>query len=393
MSRFCIEHYDPLLHLFTDDDELRQVWAVHRSLGRVHHSPEPIMTPGGPDAPWESEMTFCPYAGSVVVDPQSGRLRLYYFLFGDMARFRPGDYPRMMAMCLAESADGVHWSEPVRVKDGGDTFGCAWDPRRELWMWADRMEPEANSFGHYVRLIEMYESPDLREWTRQGRAMVLGPECGFGLTYQLWGMQPFTYGDAYLGFIGLSNAQAPTFNLGLASSRDGRRFALPFGPEPFLRVGAPGNWNGELLNVTLNPPVRDGDRLLIYYTARNSDRLGRGRADNYLGVATMPIDRFVAMGAAETPGYILTEPVLVGGPQLYVNMQNTHGTLQVEVRDEQNRPIPGYAVEDCARLQERGTRVRVEWKEKQDLRELVGRRCALKFCLRHATIYSYRFGE
>jgi hypothetical protein len=103
------------------------------------------------------------------------------------------------------------------------------------------------------------------------------------------------------------------------------------------------------------------------------------------------VDRFVGFSANQ-PGFILTEPVMVAGPDLYLNMQNAYGYVQVEVRDEQNRVIPGYETENCPEMHERSTAVKVQWKDKADMRELIGRKCTLKFTITACHIYSYRFG-
>ncbi|NLX06373.1 MAG: hypothetical protein GXY33_14640 [Phycisphaerae bacterium] len=482
MANFTTDHCDPNLHLFVDDVEVRQIWGLRRRLAAVSNSPEPIMHPGGPEAPWEDGRMFCPYVSSVVPDPRTGRLRMYYWCFGNHTEMDPRDYPSAVMACVAESDDGLHWqrpnlglvewrgskdnnifltgdllaqgdpdaihdlrgavlldpsdpqrpyrmfawgqhlevwndqlpaarleklraltgyyllessdgltwSPPRKIRDGGDTYSVVWDGRRRLWMWANRMTGDGNRLNEFVRLIEILESPDLVGWTRHGRAMVLGEEANFGLSWQHWGMLPFNYGDQYLAFLGVSNEQAQGIEIVLAASRDGRDYHLPVGKQRFLPVGELGDWNGETLNVSLNPPVRCGDRLCIYYTARNSDRYGRATAHNYLGVASLAVDRFVAL-SAHHPGFVLTEPIEVTAPRLLVNMQNTYGFVQVEVRDEENRPIDGYTAADCPKMQERSVAVPVRWNRKDDLGELVGRRCCLKFSVADAELYSFRF--
>jgi hypothetical protein len=482
-AKFSLNHYDPNLHLFVDDKEIRQLWGVRRFLGRVTNSAEPIMGPGGPEAPWEDGRSFCPYVGSMVPDPSTGRLRMYYWCFSDYTVTRPEDYASVMMMCMAESEDGVHWQRPAlglvewrgsknnniimtgesltqgdrdglhdirgpvlidpnddkkafkmlawgqnlqqwlaevpeerkkkikavegfyylesadglrwsvpqKIRSGGDTFAGVWDPRRKLWMWADRMSGEPNSLNYFTRLIDIHESPDLRNWTRIGRAMVLGEEGDFGLNRQLWGMFPFNYGDQYLAFLGVADSLGVGIDFVLAASRDGREYHMPFGFQRFLPLGEFGAWNGEVNNVLVNPPVRYKDRLLVYYTARNSTRFPTGTsATNYLGLASLAVDRFVGFSANQS-GFILTEPVTVTGPDLYLNMQNAFGFVRVEIRDEQNRVIPGYETESCPKMHERSTAFKVQWKDKPDLRELVGRRYAFKFTMTACTLYSYRF--
>ena len=338
--------------------------------------------------------------GPVMIDPNDARKPFKMFAWGqNLQQWRPelAEAHRKKVKAVEgfyylESADGLTWSAPLKIRSGGDTFAGVWDPRRKLWMWADRMAGEGNPLNYFTRLIDIHESPDLRNWTRIGRAMVLGEEADFGLNRQYWGMFPFNYGDEYLAFLGVTDSIGIGIDFVLAAGRDGREYHLPFGFQRFLPLGEPGTWNGEVNNVSLNPPVRHKDRLLIYYTARNSTRLPSGSAINYLGLASLAVDRFVGFSANQY-GFILTEPVPITGPHLYLNVQNAYGPIQVEVRDEQNRVIPGYETESCPKMHERSTAVRVQWKEKTDLRKLIGRRCALKFTLSACTLYSYRFSD
>ena len=204
-------------------------------------------------------------------------------------------------------------------------------------------------------------------------------------------MDAFNYGDEYLAFLGVNNCDSGGIDIVLAHSRDGRQYELPLGYDRFLVPGEAGTWNGELLNVPLSPPLRRGQRLYVHYTARNSTQYATGLADNYLGVASLGVDRFVGMSAG-AEGFILTEPVPVNAPELVVNVQNTYGYVQVEVRDENNKAIPGYEMDACPRMHERSTSARVQWRDRTDLRELLGKRCSLKIAINNATIYSYRFG-
>ena len=178
----------------------------------------------------------------------------------------------------------------------------------------------------------------------------------------------------------------------LAAGRDGQNYDLPCGFERFLPLGEAGTWNGEIVNVSMNPPIRNDPRLYIYYTARNSAQYAVGPASNYLGLASLAVDRFVGITAGDH-GFVLTEPIAVNAPYLYINMQNTYGWVQVEVRDESNHVIGGYEIDNCPKMQERRPAVRVQWRDKKDLRELVGRRCTFKFLISNATLYSYRFSD
>jgi len=69
------------------------------------------------------------------------------------------------------------------------------------------------------------------------------------------------------------------------------------------------------------------------------------------------------------------------------------GSLQVELQDENGKPLPGYSLDDCEELfgdtLDRGA----NWKTKADLSPLSGRAVRVRFVLRDADLYSFQFRE
>ena len=337
--------------------------------------------------------------GPVVVDPNDDEHPYKMFAWGqhlehwdsDIAdKQRLAKLQELTGYYYLESADGLRWSAPVKVKEGGDTFAYSWDPMKQRWLLADRGWSAPNRFGEFIRLIDMYESRDLQQFTYLSGATTLDEADGSGLHWQHWGMQPFVYGDQYLALLCINSSQSAHTRMVLASSRDGARWRLPLGDERFLPVGEPGRWNGESVNISLNPPIRHDDRLHVYYTARNS-RIG-GPADNYLGVASFAADRFAGMSCTDG-GHVTTEPARIIKPYLDVNMHITWGGVKAAILDLSGRPLPGYTLDDAIESRERSVRARLQWKDKKDLRELIGRTVHLSFAIRHASLYSYRFSD
>src|SRR2546426_528100 len=76
---------------------------------------------------------------------------------------------------LVTSPDGYHWSKPKLVRTTGrDTIGMTWDPIRKVWLNTARgaseraIEIQGDPIARGERLIGIYESPDMVNWSYQG---------------------------------------------------------------------------------------------------------------------------------------------------------------------------------------------------------------------------------
>jgi len=84
--------------------------ASAEGLTRRFHQPvkyegNPVLTPSHP---WEGTALFL--NGSVLRDPETGLLRMYYCTYETPGAFL--GLPRVSFVCLAQSQDGVHWDKP-----------------------------------------------------------------------------------------------------------------------------------------------------------------------------------------------------------------------------------------------------------------------------------------
>ncbi len=69
------------------------------------------------------------------------------------------------------------------------------------------------------------------------------------------------------------------------------------------------------------------------------------------------------------------------------------GEIRCEIRDEQNKPIPGYALEDSVPVFGDELDLPMAWKNGTDVKPLIGRKVILHFEMKDADIYSLRFGR
>jgi len=218
----------------------------------------------------------------------------------------------------------------------------------------------------------------------------------------------FVYGQQYLGFLTHFNRNAwrQTQTLQLLASRDGETWMRPQGAdgptEPLVTLGGIGEWDRSQIMLTGGPPIPVGDRLYFYYrgTARRHNKVkgefepaidpDQDRRTMSIGLATLRLDGFASVGASYDGGSITTRPLLVGGTELAVNVVSDYGQLLVELLDEKDEPIPGYARDDCVPIVTDSVDARVAWKERRSLAALAGRPVKLRFHLANARLYSYR---
>ena len=74
------------------------------------------------------------------------------------------------------------------------------------------------------------------------------------------------------------------------------------------------------------------------------------------------LDGFASLAASFDGGRVTTRPFAVNGNELWVNAKADYGQLTVELLDGEEKPIPGYAAEDCVALAEDGVAIPVRWR-------------------------------
>ena len=114
-----------------------------------------------------------------------------------------------------------------------------------------------------------------------------------------------------------------------------------------------------------------------------------------IGLLTLRKDGFVALRSGIRGGELMTEPVEVLQPKLYLNALSFFGRVQIRVIENVSVPN-GYSFDECNGL-ERGdeTDFKITWgKDRRDLSVFVGKKIRLQIKADNATsLFSYRFGE
>ncbi len=104
-------------------------------------------------------------------------------------------------------------------------------------------------------------------------------------------------------------------------------------------------------------------------------------------------DGFVSIKADYTGGEFLTPVLSFKGDELALNVNTSAvGQVQVEILDEDKKPIPGYTLEDCDQIYTANEINRVvQWNSKSTVSKLAGKPIRLRFVMRDADLYAFRF--
>ena len=171
------------------------------------------------------------------------------------------------------------------------------------------------------------------------------------------------------------------------SSRDGLRFDRSF-MEAFLRPGLDvENWHERSLYMETGIVQTSPEELSLYVS--DHWRYPTTRISRYV----LRTDGFVSMNGGYGGGTLTTKPLVFDGGELEINYSTSAvGSVRVEVQDAEGRAVPGFGLDDCPEIFGDEIDGRVDWGEGADLGSLAGRPVRLKFELKDADVYAFKFG-
>ena len=124
------------------------------------------------------------------------------------------------------------------------------------------------------------------------------------------------------------------------------------------------------------------------------------KAIGAIGLAMLPLDGMVSMdGPKNEFGQLVTRSFGFQGQNLYLNldgaMQEASAAgscdIRVEILGPNHEPMSGFTFDDALPITEGGRSIRATWKGHGDLLALEGKTIRLKFHIRNAKLYSFRF--
>ncbi len=179
------------------------------------------------------------------------------------------------------------------------------------------------------------------------------------------------------------------------TSRDRLHFNVY--PESFIRPGlrSKNGWfygdNYHNLGLVETKSKIDGapDELSIYVSEGSMQGEGTSWRRH-----TIRVDGFVSVYAKLNGGEIITKPIIFNGKQLIINYSTSAvGGIKTEIQDVEGKPIEGYSMSDSEELYGDSLAQPVLWKNGSDLSELSGKPIRLRFILKDADLFSFRFQQ
>lgn len=159
--------------------------------------------------------------------------------------------------------------------------------------------------------------------------------------------------------------------------------------ETFIRPGpGAGNWTSRT-NYPLAGILPCGPDRLMLFVARRYMQDGW-----HIERLVLRTDGFASLSAGWFGGEMTTHPLAFAGRELEINYRTgAAGSVRVEIQDANGKPVDGYALADCREIVGDEVERVVAWKNGSDTGPLSGRPVRLRFALRDADLFSFRFRE
>lgn len=324
----------------------------------------------------------------------------YKALAGD--RRRPAGMEGLYAF---GSADGIHWrklsDQPVLVHNPDVHEWHAFDSQNAAF-WSEAEQQYVVYFRHWnaqpgkLRTIGRavsgnflewtdesadFEPPNLREdsehlYTNQTHPYFRAPHLYIALpTRYVYGRikgEPVRNEEDRLRNVGSTD-------IALMSSRAGTLSYDRTFKEAFMRPGlAEEGWENRANYVALNVVPTGPGEMSIYH--RNGNRY------------VLRTDGFASVNAPHAGGEFTTKPLMFEGEELVLNVSTSiSGSVRVELLSEEGEPLPGFSLQECDPIVDDSLERIVSWGDERDVGQYVGQPVRLRFVMRDADLYSFRF--
>ena len=343
------------------------------------------------------------------------------------AAYNPGN----VQCAIAHSEDGIHW---VGYNDGKSVTGRAADTFNQI-LW--------DSIGKRYMLITRTDLGDMGGLKESRASRVMAHDKNNDLNahptawktlaninvddpggevtknsvpvFQMESMNIWVYENIYFGLMHVLTAgdltgsegrvavpdpdkrpDADVIDFYIGTCRNGRDFdrSWIYVSRPFIERGPDGSFDKAMLQPSSQIITR-GDEHFIYYTGQYSQHHSPEAAKKQsgkIGLAKLPLDRFICQMAGEEKGTITTRPFKLKGDLLEVNVDARGGWIQVELLDKKGKGIPGFSGQAAKRhMGIDDLHFMTLWKRSGDLSLLKGKTVKLRFTLQNAKLYAFGF--
>jgi hypothetical protein len=307
-------------------------------------------------------------------------------------------------MLISTSADGLTWTalKPESVlKHNHDITSLHWDPIREQYLAIVSVWKRNEEWNDNQRTPHQSVSKDLINWEEPWPIMYgkIGAPIEKGETqfYAMSGV--IVRGDLLIGLVKIlrddlnatpgksgkemGDLKRKAAGLGytvLAWSRDGRTWDRDH--EPFLdRNPIAGTWDHA--HAWGDDQIIVGDETYIYYGGYARGHKVNRFEERQIGLARMPVDRYVSREASINLGTLITKSLILQGKTMTVNA-NVVGEMKVRLLDSSGSPVDGF---DWVNIEGDHVAHQVSWQG--DLSTLADKPVQIEFQLKNAQLFGF----
>ena len=222
----------------------------------------------------------------------------------------------------------------------------------------------------------------------------------------------YKYGSFLHGFKEQVPMNSGPVDVGFAASRDGINWER-YDRRPFISLGQRGQYDSA--SIYMVHGLVPGENGTMYMYSSATDNLhGYNRGDRHhdrnnrlLTQEAFPAEKnsftitryeiredgFVSVYGGYTGGEFITPALIFSGNVMKINVDTSAaGTVAIEIQDEDGIPIRGLSAYDCDLIHTANQTDReVKWAGKSDLGKISGRTIKLRFVIKNAHIYSFKF--
>lgn len=316
---------------------------------------------------------------------------------------------------MSHSSDGIHWlpdngGQPITGR-AADTYNqMLWDEAAQTYRLLTRTDYYSPSGGE-VRGTRMMVNPDVKNnptgWTTVENWKFDQEGTDEYQRRQIYAITDWIYEGVHFGLMAVyeypaeppqtlrttdidhySRHEEDVINFYIGTSRDGTNWDATwvYAEQPLVPRGPDGSFDKDMIFCSSNI-VTYKDKHFIYYTGYQERHWWVPRQPS-IGLATLPLDRFVSL-SAEGQGAVTTKAFTLEGDAIIINAVTAPGgSVRAALLDSEGVPLEGYELSDAFAGDE--LRHLLTFGGSSSLLPLVGEVVSLQFILDGASIYSFQ---
>jgi len=345
---------------------------------------------------------------SVFKDPTAPGTERYKLVWVEYDHEDPNGY--WCRIFGATSPDGISWNkipDPILINPADVQTVVTYDEEIKKYVLYTRQtynwyiyQPhkwERSPGGPSRRAISMSITDDFNHWPEPQMVLTNDPTDPPDWDYYTNGYTrwPDAY-RAHLMFIDIYHRTKDTFDVHLATSRDGIIWNRPLRQEAWLANGAAGSFNDMMIEATLGIiKTRDGQWVNYVQCNRNGHNKPPEECKIPYGGYWRSLireDGYQSLTADEY-GECWTVPLVFEGSILQINTTVPYaGRLSVGIVDKETGMfLKGFDVDSCDSLVGNDIWRTVSWRGKEDLSEIKGKPVRLHLKFFKSDLYGLRF--